>query len=123
MVKKKSDKKKAAYTVDSLSKVVRDISAIRKKEVENDAALSNALCGLADYAGTMFMALLNETIKTPSDMDKKKDMLLVLHLMYLKMSSEILEEEVSDADCNVPPSAEINVSPINTKKGNVPLYL
>lgn len=122
MVKKNVKPKKSHHTIDSLSKAVREISATRKKEVEDDTELSQALCGLADYAGTLFMSLLTETIKTPVNEDKKKDMLLVLHLMYLKLSAEILEEEsVLSEDSAIPLSGYIGTKPINLKH-SIPIY-
>jgi hypothetical protein len=124
MTKKRGSKeKKAQHTMDSLSKAVRDISAIRKKEVENDPELSQSLCKLADYAGSLFKTLLTETIKTPIDADKKKDMLLVLHLTYLKLCAEILDEDVLGSISDIPISGYKGTSPINTKKENVPLYV
>jgi len=125
MVKKKNVKpEKIKHTVDSLSKTVRDISANRKMEVEGDEELSAALCGLADYAGDLFLTLLRDTIKTPCDEDKKKDMLLVLHLTYLRLSAEILEEEaMMDSAGEIPISGCRGTSPVDMKKENVPMYL
>jgi hypothetical protein len=123
MTKKASKDKKVRHTVDSLSRTVRDISASRKKEVENDAEVSQALCGLADYAGALMMGLMNETLKNPNDESRKKDMLLVLHLTYLKLSAEILGEHDIDNGCDIPVSGIRDTKPIDTKKENVPIYI
>jgi hypothetical protein len=123
MAKKKTIKpKKIHHTVDTLSKTVRDISTSRKMEVESDVELSQALCGLADYAGALFLQLLDETIKTPNNEDKKKDMLLVLHLTYLKMCAEILETDTLDDTCDIPLSGYKGTKPISIKKDSVPIY-
>jgi hypothetical protein len=123
MTKKKDVKpRKVQHSVDSLSKAARDISTSRKMEVEEDPELSKALCNLADYAGELFLTLLKDTIKTPSDDDKKKDMLLVLHLTYLKLCAEILEED-SITGCDIPISGCRDMGPISTKKDSVPIYL
>jgi hypothetical protein len=125
MVKKKTDKTKKTthHNVDSLSRAVRDISTSRKMELEEEPEVSLALCGLADYASNLFLQLLKDTIKTPVDEDKKKDMLLVLHLTYLKLSAEILEEETLDTNCDIPISGCRGTAPISNKKDSVPIYI
>lgn len=123
MTKKGTKDKKVRHTVDSLSRTVRDISASRKKEVENDAELAKALCGLADYAGSLMMGLMTEAIKSPVDEDRKKDMLLVLHLTYLKLCAEILDTAELDLGCQIPISGYTGAKPIDTKKENVPIYI
>lgn len=125
MSNKKKQKKtnKTIHNVDTLSKAVKDISASRKCEIEEDPELTQALCGLADYVGNMFLKMLNDTLKNEDAEDKKKDMLLVLQLTYLKMCSDILGAEGNiEIGGNIPITGYERPKPIDNKKDNVPLY-
>jgi hypothetical protein len=117
----KSNKK--SHTIDSLSKAVRDISTTRKIEIEDDQELSTAICELADYAGELFTKLLNDAIQNDNAAERKKNKLLVLQLMFMKMSSELLDQEGKiELTSEIPISGLVGCGPICTKKDNVPLY-
>jgi hypothetical protein len=115
---------KQVHTMDTLAKTVRDISVSRKQELVENQELATLLCGLADYGGDLMRSILEESIMT-EDMDiKKKDMLLVIQLMYMKLCSEILEHdgELKSGD-TIPTSGYGSIEPIDNKKESVPIYL
>ena len=119
-LEKKNNK---VHTIDSLSKAVRDISTTRKIEIEDDQEMSKAICELADYAGDMFTKLLNEAIQNESATERKKNKLLVLQLLFLKMSTELLGQDGKvELTSDIPISGLVGCGPICTKKDNVPLY-
>ena len=93
-VKKNKKTKKTGepmkHTVDSLTKAVKEITTNRKMELEDDPEVSKAICDLADYVGELFLELLDKSIQSDSEANKRKNMLLVLQLTYLKLSSEMI---------------------------------
>jgi|WetSurSiteA1Bulk_404760.scaffolds.fasta_scaffold49433_3 hypothetical protein len=127
MAKRKNKKNvstvKKMHTVDSLTKVVRDMSTNRKHEIEDNPDLTTMICSLADYGGDMLMNLLDEAILTDDADVKKKDKLLVLQLLYLKLCSQILGQDNIDLNSSIPISGYTGAKPIDTSKENVPIYL
>lgn len=121
--KKKTNKNSdVVHTVDSLTNAVRDISNTRKIELQDDPEVAKAICDLADYLGEQFFKILDEAVQNESDADKKKNMVLVLQLAYLKMSSQLLDMEGKiDLTSEIPTSGYIGCNPINMKD-NPPIY-
>jgi hypothetical protein len=121
-VKKKAKSAGTKHTVDSITKTVREISTMRKIELADDPDVSKAICDLADYAGELFYKLLDEAIQNESDVDKKKNMLLVLQLTYLKMSSQLLGNAGKiDLASEIPTSGFMGCKPIDMKE-EMPMY-
>lgn len=122
MKSKRSKKQPETHTVDSLSKTVREVSTMRKIELAEDPAVSKAICDLADYAGDLFFKLLDEAIQNENDEDKKKNMLLVLQLTYLKMGSKLLGKKGKlELTSEIPTSGYNGCNPIG-EKTEMPIY-
>lgn len=120
---KKKDVRMDIKTPEELYKAVSEISLNRKSEIEEDQELSNAICGLAHVAGENFMMLVKETIKTGDSKVVKKDMLLVLQLMYLKLSADLMGKSGSiELSSEIPLSGYGKVTPLDTSVNTVPLY-
>jgi hypothetical protein len=116
---KKKDVGIEIKTPEDVYKAVSEITLNRKTEIEEDSELSNAICGLAHVAGENFMMLVKETIKTGDE----KDMLLVLQLMYLKLSAEMIGKGNVELSSQIPISGYGKVRPLDTSVNTVPLYI
>lgn len=122
MKNKKTKKQSEIHTVDSLTKTVKEVSTMRKIELAEDPEVSKAICDLADYAGDLFFKLLDEAIQNESDEDKKKNMLLVLQLTYLKMGSKLLGKKGKiELTSEIPTSGYNGCNPIG-EKTEMPIY-
>lgn len=121
-MKVKTKEARPTHTIDSLTKKIRDISANKKVELENDPDATKAVCDLADRTGDMFYSIMQQSMQGLDEMEKKKVMLLTLHLAYLKVSSDIIgSDDEFDLISGVPTSAELNFEPIDNK--TTPMYL
>lgn len=76
---------------DKLYQIMKDISINRKKEIEEDTKHSKSICELVDVSRDSFITLMKESITTNSGTIKRKDIALILHLLYLKLSDELLQ--------------------------------
>jgi hypothetical protein len=124
----KKDKKTVAEpeinNPDNLHKAVLEISLDRKSEIEENPELSKAICALANQASDSFMDFVKPLIQTGDETVIKKDTLLVLQLMYLKLSSELMEKGKNiELSSEIKTSGYTGVKPIDTKDNNVPIYL
>jgi hypothetical protein len=128
--KKKNTKVQKKVSSDSgtspegLYKRAQEISLARKTEIEENTELTEGLCKLADFASGIFLSTIEPAIQSEDAVAKKKDLLLVLQLTYLRLCSEILEEgKKIDLSSDIPSSGYQGVEPINTEKDNVPIYI
>ena len=74
---------------DKLYQIMKGVSIDRKKEIEEDIKHSKSVCELVNVSRDSFITLMNESV-TNGDAIKRKDIALILHLFYLKLSDEIL---------------------------------
>jgi len=109
------------HTVDSLTKAVKEITTSRKRELEDDPEVSKAICDLADYIGDLFLELLDKSIQSDNETNKKKNMLLVLQLAYLKLSSQMIGiNNKVELTSDIPTSGYSGIKPISNKQ--TPMY-
>lgn len=114
-------KKKPVTSTEQVYRLVKDMSVNRKKEIEHNTELSQAICDLADITGDSFLKIVDTAI-TSNDIDvKRKDALLVLHLMYLRICNDLLkdDEEYNIMKMYKPVNRK---GPIDTSEDNVPIY-
>ena len=112
----------ATDTHDSIYKAVKDISIARSVEIEiEDPERSQAICDLADLAGSTFLQIVEPSIGG-SAKEKTKDVLLILQLMYSRISSEMLQGIPLDMTSEIPISGKGSVEPLCTKENTVQMY-
>lgn len=121
---KKSKATPKLNTPDDIYKKVSDITLNRKAEIEESPELTQAICELANLAQNNFLSLVKDTIKTGDAVTIKKDTLLVLQLMYLKLSSDIVSDgKPIELTSTIPTSGLGNTDPIDITKNTVQMYL
>jgi hypothetical protein len=109
-------------SMDHVCRLVKDMSVNRKKEIEHDTVLSKAICDLAEITGESFMNIVDTAIMTDDIDAKRKDALLVLQLMYVRISNELLKD---DETYNVMKMCKgpVKKGPIDVSRDNVPIYI